>query len=272
MALGVNRSAVVLGLLAVAFWPLAPWCLERSAPPADKLCALLSLATACGFLWRDRREFASADRTQSAVRLRIPAILITLYALSVPLVSPPLGVLAVVFVITVTLSLLRYRVFVHVGIGGLLLLSLPILSRLQFYLGYPLRVASGAVAAGMLRLAGFSVAREGAVLYWNGKWVAVDAPCSGAKMLWAGLYLACALACLYRLDARRSILAIGAAAATILLANALRTSTLLWMETCLAEAAGRWHDAVGAIIFVAAAIALLAAIREIRRRWPPCAT
>ena len=114
---------------------------------------------------------------------------------------------------------------------GLGLLGLPMASSLQFYLGYPLRIASGAVALVLLRLGGVAVDREGVYLRAGGELVMIDAPCSGMRMLWAALLLACCLAALFRLRARSSLLAVGAAALLAVLGNGLRTAALFWADT-----------------------------------------
>ncbi|WP_034923523.1 archaeosortase/exosortase family protein, partial [Candidatus Accumulibacter vicinus] len=65
---------------------------------------------------------------------------------------------------------------------------------LQFYGGYPLRVLAGSLAVALLQLNGLAVERAGAVLLWDGRQIAIDAPCSGLRMLWAGAYLMAAAA------------------------------------------------------------------------------
>src|SRR5690606_31711754 len=106
-----------------------------------------------------------------------------------PLVRAGLAALA----LGLALSRWRFGVWLHPGVTGLLLLSLPVVPTLQFYLGYPMRWLVAALASAMLRLAGYAVRPEGACLDWAGKLVALDAPCSGVRMLWAGLFLAMAL-------------------------------------------------------------------------------
>ena len=59
---------------------------------------------------------------------------------------------------------------------------------------------------------GAAVERQGVYLRAGGELVMIDAPCSGMRMLWAALLLACCLAALFRLRARSSLLAVGAAA------------------------------------------------------------
>ena len=102
-----------------------------------------------------------------------------------PLASALLAFLALGF----AWSLWRHGTPFRPWAVGLGLLGLPMASSLQFYLGYPLRVASGAVALVLLRLGGVAVDREGVYLRAGGELVMIDAPCSGMRMLWAGLLL-----------------------------------------------------------------------------------
>ncbi len=152
---------------------------------------------------------------------------------------------------------------------GLALLGLPMAASLQFYLGYPMRVASGSIALVLLRLSGIPVVREGVYLRWGSELVMIDAPCSGIRMLWAGLLLGCCLAALYRMRARASLLAVAAAAVLALLGNALRTTALFWADTgslagvALPPAA---HEGIGIVAFAAAAVALIAIARCLSTR------
>src|SRR5262249_56884850 len=99
--------------------------------------------------------------------------------------------------IAATVSSMRFGRRLHLGVWGLLLLALPVVASLQFYLGFPMRAVVAKLAAPMLQINGFAVVAEGASLNWNGDPILIDAPCSGVKMLWTGFYLTCALASYY---------------------------------------------------------------------------
>src|SRR4029077_13420121 len=116
------------------------------------------------------------------------------------------------------------------------------------------RIASGAVALVMLRMGGAVVERQGVYLRAGGALVMIDAPCSGMRMLWAALLLACCLAALFRLHARASLLAVGAAALLAIAGNGLRTAALFWADTNAPQLPATSHAGIGL-----AAVALLAA-------------
>jgi exosortase/archaeosortase family protein len=137
---------------------------------------------------------------------------------------------------------------------------------LQFYLGYPLRVIAGDLSAFMLRMNGIAVAREGAMLAWQGQLVSIDAPCSGVKMLWAGLLLASALAAAGRLTAPRTGAALTLAIVAVVAANALRATALFYMEAGIVHLPASAHGAIGIVSFAAAGAGILVMIRRLERR------
>jgi exosortase/archaeosortase family protein len=193
---------------------------------------------------------------------------LVVYAASFPFLPPLASALLAFVALGFSWSLWRYGTPFRPWALGLALLGLPMAASLQFYLGYPMRVASGSIALVLLRLSGIPAVREGVYLRWGGDLVMIDAPCSGIRMLWAGLLLGCCLAALYRMRARASLLAVGAAAVLALLGNAARTAALFWADTgslaglALPPAA---HEAIGVIAFATAAIALIAIARRLAR-------
>lgn len=132
-----------------------------------------------------------------------PTLLILLYAATYAFLPPLLRALIAVTAIGCTLCSLRFGKSFDAGAFGLLYLSLPLIPSLQFYGGYPLRVLVACAAAPILRLGGFAVMRDGTCLNWSGQLIWIDAPCSGIRMLWVGLYLACASPLLKRFGKQR---------------------------------------------------------------------
>jgi exosortase/archaeosortase family protein len=155
-----------------------------------------------------------------------------------------------------------------------LLLSLPVIPLLQFYLGYPLSIVVGSVAAPLLQLAGVAVMREGTCLHWNGQMIAIDAPCSGIKMLWTGFYLVFTLACFYRLNARKTVIAAALALPVIVAGNILRAAGLFYLETGIAKlpvmvSSHLAHESLGAVIFLLTALGLVVLVQSIQRQSFP---
>ena len=131
--------------------------------------------------------------------------------------------------------------------AGLAVLALPLLSSLQFYAGYPLRVVT-AEASRWLLAPGFSVAREGSSLLVDGRLVIVDAPCSGVQMVWLGYFTACAVA----LWARRSdggfLRRLPMVGLLVLAGNILRNSVLIAFEGAAHPLAPWAHNVLGLLV------------------------
>jgi exosortase/archaeosortase family protein len=139
---------------------------------------------------------------------------------------------------------------------GLMLLSLPLIPSLNFFAGYPLRVVVGDIACVLLNMNGFAVMRDGASLLWNEQQIAIDAPCSGIKMLWTGAYLSCALAGFMRFGALRTLLLGSLALCIVILANVVRATALFYVEGGIVPQAQSAHELIGVIIFAVAAIVI----------------
>jgi exosortase len=150
------------------------------------------------------------------------------------------------------------------SLTGLLLLAVPLVPTLNFYLGYPLRVVVGEAASILLRLNGFAVIREGATLLWNSQQISIDAPCSGVKMLWTGMYLSCTLAALQRLGATRTVMLCAMAFAIVMIANVLRATALFYVESGVVAQARSAHESLGVVAFVFAAAVIAVVARRLR--------
>ncbi|HTU67907.1 MAG TPA: archaeosortase/exosortase family protein [Steroidobacteraceae bacterium] len=146
---------------------------------------------------------------------------------------------------------------------GLVMLALPILPTLEFYAAYPVRLAAIEISAALLRVQGVAVSVEGLALRFGGELVQFDAPCSGVKMLWTCLFLASALAWLYRFDWRRYSLALGCALVFAIAGNIVRATSLFYVEAGLVAAKGpAWlHGTVGVVAFAFTALSLLAVLK-----------
>ncbi len=147
---------------------------------------------------------------------------------------------------------------------ALCVLALPLAASLQFYFGYPLRVLAGELSVAMLRMGGIAVVRDGALLAWDGKLISIDAPCSGVKMLWAGLFLACALAAGVRLSAARTMAAVALAVVIVIAANAVRAGSLFYLEAGLVSMPAIAHEGIGVVCFAGAALAIMFAVQKMK--------
>ncbi len=245
-------------LQAVAFWPVWRWYAARVTDSSDDAWGWVAIIAAAAMIASRRQEQQSI--TDSAPTLLLPAALTLCYAVTFPFITPLPRALLAMTAIGATLSIYCFRSKFQLSFCGLLLLSLPVMASLQFYLGYPLRTAVTAISATLLQLVGLAVIREGTGLNWNGQLISVDAPCSGVKMLWTGMFLTFALACWFRLDTKRTIAMVALSFITILLGNTMRAMALFYPEAGIIKLpddySGPAHSAIGVMIFLLTAIAI----------------
>jgi len=288
---GLNREEILLAVESLAFWPVWRWYVHRLSDQSDEAWGIVALVTAVLFAFRGvtlsgRREYAEyaeitgnaehAEITEHAERqtdfstpfrvfrvfqgsgLWLPAILLICYSLSYHFLSPLPRAAIAITAIAATISAIRFNQRLHLGVWGLLLLALPVVASLQFYLGFPMRAVVAAIAAPMLQLNGFAVVAEGACLNWNGDLILIDAPCSGVKMLWTGFYLTFTLACYYKLNAKRTALACAATFVAIIIGNTFRAAALFYVEARATKISfPNWtHEGVGVAVFAVTAIAI----------------
>jgi exosortase/archaeosortase family protein len=164
---------------------------------------------------------------------------------------PPLaaGLVAVMALACGLLAFLPRRV-AALPVAGLAVLALPLLSSLQFYAGYPLRVVT-AEASRWLLAPGFSVAREGASLMVDGRLVIVDAPCSGVQMVWLGYFTACAVALWAGHSDRGFLRRLPMVGLLVLGGNIVRNSLLIAFEAAGHPLTPWAHNLLGLLILAA---------------------
>ena len=250
--MAIERFGLLALAMLAAFWPVLAWYARGSADASNEASGLLAAATA--LLLVSRAKPASGVRHP----LVLPGVLLALY-IAATLAAWPIALRAVLAFLAVAAlaSACRLGKRLDLPLCALALLALPLAASLQFYCGYPLRVLAGSLSAALLQLNGFDVVREGAVLVWGAQTVAIDAPCSGVKMLWASCYLASALAALFRFSALQSVAALLLALTAVIAANAIRAAALFYIETGLLSLPPWSHDAVGLVTFLFAAIVIV---------------
>jgi len=122
-----------------------------------------------------------------------------------------------------------------------------------------------ALAAPILRLAGFAVVQEGTCLNWAEQLIWIDAPCSGVRMLWVGLYLTFALVCMYELRLFKTLVLLTAAFFAIIAGNVFRAVALFYFESGVFPMPAWAHDYTGLVAFALVATGIVGAVHFIRR-------
>lgn len=252
---------LLLAALCLACWPVLLWFATGTVDGSNDSAGLLAAAAAAAVIAFSRKRDAIARP------LLLPCACLAVYlAATVFQVPVPARSLILAVAITALASSIRLGKRFDVALFALCILALPFAATLQFYLGYPLRVIAGDVSAFLLRMNGIAVAREGAMLAWQGQLVSIDAPCSGVKMLWAGLLLASALAAAVRLSSLRTAAALMLAIVAVVAANALRATALFYVESGMVHLPASAHSAIGVVSFTAAGAGILFMIQRMGKR------
>jgi exosortase/archaeosortase family protein len=233
----------------------------RIGDSTDQRWGLLALATALFFVLSKKISNRGIERS-----LTLPSFLVLLYVVTYPVLPPLVRAGLAITALGVTLSLLRFGKAFHPGLLGLLWLSLPLISSLQFYAGYPLRLLVGGLTAPILRLGGFAVVQQGTCLNWAGQLIWIDAPCSGIRMLWVGLYLAFALLCIYELRFLTSLLLLTIALVVIIAGNVFRAVALFYFESGVLQMPGWAHDFASLVAFALVAASIVTAVLVLKVR------
>jgi exosortase/archaeosortase family protein len=239
-------------------WPVWLWMMERATDRSTDPWELVSLATAAVLIWQ--RGQARNDRP---ISLAAPIAFMLVYVCSYHSL-PPLGrAIVAVMVIGACISAVLFNQRMPLALWGLLLLSLPLIASFNFYFGYPLRALAGSATAALLQMNGFSVVREGTLLAWNGNTIAVDAPCSGVKMLWTGCYFSCALAALHRLKMNATVILGAASFGLVIVSNVFRATALFFVEADIIDLPKDWHALIGIAIFMLTALGIAALAQKL---------
>lgn len=252
--------ATACAAAALACWPVLVWYGRGSADGSNDPWGLLALATAVGVLWR--APAAPAPRRPWL----LPSLALAACA-GATLAGLPMALRALCTALALVALASAWRLGRHLDLPllGLALLALPLTATVQFYAGYPLRVFAGQLAVVLLQNNGLAVALDGAVLLWSGRQIAIDAPCSGIRMLWAGAYLMATACALFRFTPTQTLCAAALTLSAVLTANAVRAAALFYLETGLLPLPAWTHGAAGMAVFVAAGGAIVAGLRRIDR-------
>jgi exosortase/archaeosortase family protein len=256
----VPRVAWLFLLLAGALWPHLVWLVRRLTDGSDEPWGVLAALTVLALLVRARRELVMPARTAL-----LASGMFAVAAAALTFVVPPIFAAAV--------AMLSLAAFITSAtprrpaapVVTLLLLALPVIASLQFYLGYPLRLATAHAAAPLLSLTGLEVQATGAAFVWHGQKILVDPPCAGIGMLWVGSWAAALLSYLNEATTRRTLVNGLIAPLVVFAANVLRNALLFLPEAGLLPASAWLHSAIGLASFAVALVWIL--ILTQRTRW-----
>jgi exosortase/archaeosortase family protein len=259
----------IVGAFALALWPHWRWAAARLADGSDDPLGLAALAV---LFVAVLRVVPRLRRNPAPGRLAT-AVLLTAAATALGGFAPPLlAALVAALAFAAALAAFLPAAMPALPLAGLAALALPVVSSLQFYAGFPLRVVTAQASTWLLSGAGFAASRSGSAMVVDGRLVIVDAPCSGVQMAWMAWFCACAVAIWRDLPDRVFARRIALVGAIVLLGNVLRNTALVGLEAAGTAPSARMHEAIGAVVLAAVCAGVAAWIGRRPTVRPPTPT
>lgn len=240
-------------------WPVWQWYLARMTDGADEPWGVVALITAIALVYCKRRSEYRRNTHHSSCHF-----IVLLYAITYHWIPPLARAALAMLAFSVTLHSLSGAHSMRLSLHGLIFLSLPLIASLQFYIGYPIRWLTSQLTAHILTVFFETVDATGTLLLWRGEMIAVDAPCSGIRMLWTGLYFNFSCAYYYNFTNKQTCLAYSMASIVIFFGNCLRTIVLFLFEVNQKRLSEFEHKSLGVIIFCFIVIAIFSMHQRIR--------
>jgi exosortase/archaeosortase family protein len=249
-------------LVALAAWPSAGWAVRRLLDDSDDPLGIVALGALMLALWHARGRFARAPRLGMMAVAAALVVVANVPSTVLPdLVRALMASIAIVF----ALAAIAEPDEPIAPYAGLAILALPLLSSLQFYAGFPLRVVTAEASRWLLTAVGSQVERVGTALTVDGHLVLVDAPCSGVQMAWVGYCTACIAAWMFRVANRAFVARLPFVSATVLVGNIVRNTVLVAADADGVVMTDAMHAAIGLAAFAVVGTIIAAVYAAARR-------
>jgi len=253
-----------LTLHALALWPHGVYLARRAFDGSDDPLGLVALVAVAALVASQRHRL----RLLPHLGWLVASLTLALIANGAWWAGAPSLASALLAALSLASTLLAWwpHERAKAPLLGLIVLALPWLATLQFYLGWPLRVLTAQLSAWSLQLFGWATERSGASMMVNGQLVIVDAPCSGVQMAWFGYFIACVCAAAVNLRDRAFLRRAALVGIVVLAGNVGRNSVLVALESRPQGLTPFWHEAIGlaALAAVCAAVWTLIQRAEVR--------
>ena len=247
-----------LGLQAAALWTHWRWAAARVADGSDDPLGIAALAALAWAIVRIAPELHAQPRPGWLAA----ALGTSVAATAAVFAAPPLaGALLAALALDCGLRAFMPAIRAHLPLAGLFVLSLPVVSSLQFYAGYPLRVVTAQLSTWLLQFAGMDALRSGSAMQVAGRLVIVDAPCSGVQMAWMAYFAACTVAAFADLSDRRFLARLPWVGLIVLAGNALRNTLLVALEARPAAVPEAVHQGIGLAALALVCTAVIAVMQ-----------
>ncbi|HSB99475.1 MAG TPA: exosortase Q [Burkholderiaceae bacterium] len=237
------RAPHWLALHALALWPHGAYVAQRAVDGSDDPLGVVALIAALALVASQHARL----RLSPQLPWLAAAAALALLANGAWWAGVPALASALVAAGSLACALLAWwpRERAKAPLLGLVVLALPWLATLQFYLGFPLRVLTAQLSTWALQLAGFAAARSGASMVVDGQLVIVDAPCSGVQMAWFAYFTACACAAATGVADRAFVRRLSLVGLVVLAGNVVRNGVLVALDSRPSGLAPVWHEAIG---------------------------
>lgn len=249
---------VWLALQAVALWPHWRWAAARVADGSDDPLGLAALAALAVVVFKLEPQLRASPKPAWLIAAMGATLAATLASFYLP---PLIGALLAALAMAAGLRSLMPSGHAVLPMAGLAVLALPVVSSLQFYAGYPLRVVTAQLSTWLLQLVGMTAERTGSSMTVQGRLIVVDAPCSGVQMVWMAYFCACAVAAFSGLRDRQLLARLPWVGALVLAGNVLRNSVLVALEAQHEQVSEAVHQGVGLVVLVVVCAAVVAVVR-----------
>jgi len=249
--------------MLLAFWPVWRWYVLRMLDPTDESWGFIALCTAIVFVLSKRS--LSVNKVNL---LPVFCVLLT-YILAYAFVPPIIRACLAMVSVGLLVSNQYFGRTIQPGIVGLLVISLPLISSFQFYLGYPLRLLASHLSIPFLHLTGCNAYVEGVIIHCNNSMIVVDAPCTGIRMGWVAFFLCYFLATYYNFNVKKTLLTMSGTSFCVLVGNVVRATSLVHVEVGNAKFPSWTHEAIGILsfVFVSASLCFFASKLNKGIRW-----
>lgn len=247
-----------LALQAAALWPHWRWAAARVADGSDDPLGLAALAALAAVVFRLEPQLRASPKPAWLIAAMGATVAATLANFHLP---PLIGALLAALALAAGLRSFMPSGHAVLPMAGLAVLALPVVSSLQFYAGYPLRVVTAQLSTWLLQLIGMAAERSGSSMTVQGRLIVVDAPCSGVQMVWMAYFCACAVAAFGGLRDRQLLARLPWVGLLVLAGNVLRNSVLVALEAQHEQVSEAVHQGVGLVVLVMVCAAVVTVVR-----------
>lgn len=252
-------GALIVALLALAFWNTLAWLMEAWWSDAYYSQGPLVVLVSAFLIWLSRDSVRPSPEGSQLLGVAVLALGLLLHAGAILWRAYYLSAFGLLAVLAGLCLLFLGRQALGKLLFPLVFLSFAIPLPLAERFGPPLEVFAAAQATNLVRLAGIPAVNEGSRVFLAGSTFAVGAPCSGLRSLVALMALAALLAYAVQGPTWARWLVFLSAVPVALLANLVRVASIFVVAYNWGPDAGLgyYHDFSSLVLFLVALVLLV---------------